>query len=126
MFAPLSSAVLESLAGELHHVDVPNGTTVVRERETGDRFYILASGALAATVDGRRMQELQPGDHFGEIALLKGIPRTATVTATEDSELLALERDAFLSAITGHPLSRELADAVVTEQLSRSAAFGAL
>jgi CRP-like cAMP-binding protein len=69
------------------------------------------------TVDGAAAPELGPGDAFGEIALLRDVPRTATVAALEDTRLLALEREHFLAAVTGHPDSTAAADEVVGARL---------
>ena len=91
---------------------------VVREGEAGDRFFVVDSGELEVTVDGKPVRKLGPGDHFGEIALLRDVPRTATVTAVGDVDLYALERDEFIAAVTGHAPSIEAADAVVSQRLA--------
>jgi MFS family permease len=117
MFAPLPSATLEHLAGVLRPVRVGAGTTVVREGEAGDRFYVVAAGRLDVSADDRPLATLGPGECFGEIALLREVPRTATVVAAEEAELFALERDEFVAAVTGHPESKEAADAVIGARL---------
>lgn len=117
MLAPLSGPILEQLGTSAGHLTVPAGTAVVREGDAGDRFYVVASGHLDVTVRGRHVGRLAPGAGFGEIALLRDVPRTATVTAIDDVELLALDRNPFLDALTGQARSRTIAAVVVDELL---------
>jgi hypothetical protein len=118
VFAPLSEATLEQLGRELEARRVDAGTVVIRQGAAGDRVYLVQSGTLDVDVDGAAGTPLGPGELFGEIALLRDVSRTATVTAAADCELLTLERDAFLSAVTGHPRSAEEADLVVGTRLA--------
>jgi MFS family permease len=120
MFAPLSAPVLEGLASRLAHIQAAAGETIVRQGDIGDRFYVVASGEVAVSVDEQQLATQGPGDHFGEIALLRDVPRTATVTAKTDTELFALERDDFVAAVTGHAGSTEAAEAIVGARLGMS------
>jgi MFS family permease len=117
LFAPLPAPAIERLASQLVPVDVAPGTAVVMQGDPGDRFYVIESGRFAVSVDDTPGVELGPGDFFGEIALLRDVPRTATVTATTAGRLQALERHDFLEAVTGHPPSARAADAVVGARL---------
>jgi hypothetical protein len=118
MFAPLSPGVLESLARDLIPVSVAAGEVVLREGADSDRFYIIESGRVEVTQNGAVLRREDPGDFFGEIGLLRDVPRTATVTALEDTELLALGRKDFLAAVTGQTESRMAADAIVSRRLT--------
>lgn len=120
IFSPLSPPALEGLAARLEPVRVAAGDVVVRQGDPGDRFYIVASGEVAVSIDGRPHATQGPGEYFGEIALLRDVPRTATVIANTDVELFALERDDFLAAVTGHSGSAAAAEAVVGARLGVS------
>jgi MFS family permease len=117
IFAPLSAPTLEQLAASAQVIPVEPGSTVFRQGDEGDRFYLVRSGELEVKVGDQSAQILGPGDGFGEIALLRRVPRTATVTARSEVSLLALERDEFIAAVTGHAESLEAADAVVASRL---------
>jgi MFS family permease len=117
MFAPLPAPTLEALASSLVRVDVPAGQTVFRQGDHGDRFYIVDSGEVEIVIDGDVANVLGPDDYFGEIALLRDIPRTATARARTAAQLYALDRDTFLGAVTGHAASTEAAEGVVVARL---------
>lgn len=118
IFKPLPPPVLESLAQALSPVRVEAGREVFREGELGDRFYIVADGEVEIVQDGQVVNLTGPGGFFGEISLLRNVPRTATVRARTEVELRALERDEFIAAVTGHAASAEAADSVVATRLS--------
>jgi MFS family permease len=118
MLAPLSLAAKEHLATSLVPVSIEAGEVVVREGDPGDRFYIVAEGELEIVGDGLH-RRAETSDHFGEIALLRDVPRTATVRAVTDSQLYALERGDFLAAVTGHSDVRAAGEAIAAERLAR-------
>lgn len=121
IFAPLGPVALEQLAINLVPVHAHAGSTVIRQGQKGDHFYIVVSGSLQVTIDERTVRQLGAGDSFGEIALLRNVPRTATVSALESSQLMSLERGAFLEAVTGQPASHSAAEALVRERLGTPA-----
>lgn len=116
-FAPLSHLIREHLVMSVVQVGAVAGEVVIREGEQGDRFYMIEDGQASVSLAGREMAMLGPDDFFGEIALLREIPRTATVAAVTDLQLYALERDDFLAAFTGQKESRQVAEAVADARL---------
>ena len=121
IFAPLPEATLEALAARLESRRVEAGAVIFNQGDPGDEFYVIESGRVSVAVDGATVSELGRGEGFGEIALLRDVPRTATVTALTDLALLALEREPFLAAVTGHAQSRAAAETLVTRRLSQAA-----
>jgi len=118
IFAPLAPPILEALARKLVTVSAASGDVVVREGETSDRFYVIRSGAVEVTSQGRVLRVESTGDFFGEIGLIRDVPRTATVTAVQPSELLALDRDDFLEAVSGIGEASRAAEEIVSRRLA--------
>ena len=117
IFAPLPVAEAEYLARAMQEARYGAGATVIVEGEPGDRFYLIAEGELDADEAGHYKRTMGPGDGFGEIALLRDVPRTATVTARTPAVLLSLDRDTFLQAVTGQPHSHRAAGRIADERL---------
>lgn len=108
IFDGASRATLESAAASSIDEHVTAGTIVVTEGGAADAFYVIRDGTFLVTPIGR---ELGPNDYFGEIGVLEGIPRTATVTATTDANLCRIDADAFIAALNEAPIGmRRLAD----------------
>jgi anti-sigma regulatory factor (Ser/Thr protein kinase) len=118
IFAPLPAAMVECLAAQLIPVSASADGTIIREGERGDRFYLIAEGQLDVSAESRHVATLGPHDHVGEIALLRNVPRTATVIARKPVELYALTRDNFMSAVTSHDASARAAESTVTTRLT--------
>jgi MFS family permease len=124
IFAELPEPVLERLAGSATPVSVAAGGVVVSRGEAGNHFYAIAAGKAAVELEDGTTRELEPGDFFGEIALLRDVPRTATVRALEPLRLFAVERDEFLLAVTGHAPTLATVENIVTTRLPAGALAG--
>jgi MFS family permease len=117
MFAPLASTTLESLARQLTPVRVAAGSPVFLEGDVGDAFYVIESGEVRIGHGPATLRTEVPGDYFGEIALLRGVRRTADAIAVVDTLLQKLDRTAFLEAITGDNDAVNAAETVVSRRL---------
>jgi MFS family permease len=117
IFAPLPAPQLEGLARALTPESAPAGTVMMREGEVGEHYCAIASGEVAVTHGGKEVARLSRGEGFGEIALIEDVPRTATVTATQPTEVYCLEKEPFVLALTGHTSARRAASTVVTRRL---------
>lgn len=103
LFSGLSDRELRTLAQRAEQVSIAAGTTIVTEGEAGTEFFVLLSGAAKITKRGRTAGALGPGGSFGELALLTGAPRAATVATTEPSEVMVLERRDFIALLDDFP-----------------------
>ncbi len=117
LFAPLDLPTLERLARALKPRHAPAGEVIIRQGDEGDRYYAIAQGEVEVSVDGQWVRTLHAGEGFGEIALLREVPRTSTVLAKGEVTLWALEREQFLDAVGGNPSSRRAADALIDMRL---------
>lgn len=103
LFALVPPPALESAASGLSRVVLPTGRSIITEGEVGDRFYAIEDGEVQVSQGDDVIGRLGPGASFGELALIRDIPRTASVVAVTNVVLHALDRDAFLVAITASP-----------------------
>jgi predicted MFS family arabinose efflux permease len=118
LFSPLPPTTLERLAAQLSPMTAPAGTELIRQGDSGDLFYVIASGQVDVSQHGHHIAKLGPGGFFGEIALLNDVPRVATCTATTDAELYTLSRTRFVSAVTGNQTSANEIETVITNRLT--------
>jgi MFS family permease len=125
MFAFLTPAGLERVAAHLEPLQALKGEVIIRQGDVGDRVYVVEGGALEVRKDGTHVADLGPGTMVGEIALLRDVPRTATVTATMDSDIYALGREEFLRTVAGDSAIRGGADTMVDARLTELGSLGA-
>ena len=120
IFAPLPLPQVDWLARQARWITVEPGKVLIAEGDPGDAYYVLESGTLAVSQGGRPIRVVDArADGVGEIALLRDVPRTATVTAAATSVLLMIRREAFLEVVAGHPPSRDAAQQVITARSER-------
>jgi hypothetical protein len=118
LFSTLPVSMIENLAVRAQRGHFNCGEEIVTQGEEAKGFYVIQEGTVEVYVDDVLRREEGPGEYFGEIALLRGGPRTATVRAATDVTVLALERDDFLEGIGSHARSSREAEAVVVERLA--------
>jgi MFS family permease len=117
LFGALPGPALETVAREARRLEVAAGDVVVREGDPGSEYFAVISGNLVVSRCGEDLTGLGRGDAFGEIALIREVPRTATVRATTESVLLAVDREPFLTALTGHGTTRARASSIASSHL---------
>ena len=118
VLASLPGLCLERLSVVAARWAVEPGEEVVREGESAEQFFVVAEGELDVVVQGAVVRRLVRGDSFGEVALLRDVPRTATVVSVGPSVLLTLERDVFVTTVTGHRPTEAFVDGSVTGLLT--------
>jgi hypothetical protein len=124
LFAELPPPAIEGLAAALTAVEVRAGTVLIRQGDPADVYYAIAAGELDADQDGQFLRRCGRGEGVGEIALLRAIPRTATVTARTDATVYELSRDLFLTSVLGHSATRRRADRIADSRLAAGPAPG--
>ncbi len=117
LFAMLPLAALERVATGMREVRFTAGERLMTQGDEGDTFVVIERGDVEVAMDGRPHHREGPGTGIGEIALLRAIPRTATVTAVDDVDAWSIDCETFLGAVTGHEGSAAAADAVVESRL---------
>ena len=122
LFAELPTPPLEGLARSLTPVTVREGTELIRQGDPGDAYYAIAAGELDAIQDGHLLRRCGRGEGVGEIALLRAIPRTATVVAHTDATVYKLDREPFLTAVLGHAPTQRQADHIAGTRLATGTA----
>jgi CRP-like cAMP-binding protein len=118
MFGHLPVPVVERLARHCVPVEFGPGEPVIRQGDQAEHFFVIESGQLAVMVDGQPRSSLGPGDAFGEIALMRAVQRTASVTAETDVRLWILDRATFLAAIAGSRRAEMVAERIADTRLA--------
>lgn len=124
LFEDLSMPVLDNLAARLIPAHFHARDVIMSEGDYGDQYVLIVDGSVAFTQGGARVNTLHSGGAFGEIALVRDIPRTATAVATTSVEARTLDREAFLAALGCSTDAPIRADAVIGEHLARTAIVG--
>jgi predicted MFS family arabinose efflux permease len=118
MLRPLPISTIEQLARQVREEAVPQGATVIKQGDVGDSFYVIVGGEVEVKQNSRLVRVLSDGDSFGEIALLRDVPRTTTVRARTPLTLYALDRREFVPTVSGYTASAVEAEALVEARLA--------
>ena len=118
MLRPLPISTIEQLARQVREESVPAGEKVIEQGAVGETFYVIVAGEVEVIEDGRLLQVLSDGEAFGEIALLRDVPRTSTVRARTALELYTLDRRQFVPTVGGYTASAAEAEALVEARLA--------
>jgi MFS family permease len=118
LFAELPAPAIEGLAAALRPVELSAGDVLIRQGDPGDAYFAIAAGELDAEQDGQWLGRYGRGEGVGEIALLRAVPRTATVAAHTAATVYRLDRDLFLTAVLGHAPTRRQADQIAAVRLA--------
>ena len=124
LFAELPAPAIEGLAASLKPVEIPAGAVLIRQGDPGDAYYVIAAGELDVYRDGRFLRRCGRGEGVGEIALLRAVLRTATVTGHTAATVYALNREPFLTAVLGHAATHRQADRIADARLATGTATG--
>jgi CRP-like cAMP-binding protein len=113
LFSKLDKKGLQEVAQIADELDLPSGKEMASEGDRGREFFVLLKGEADVTKAGQRINTMKEGDFFGEIALVTKMPRTASVTATTDVDVLVITERAFDSLLKKSPeVSRSVAEAL--------------
>jgi CRP-like cAMP-binding protein len=113
LFSKLDKKGLQDVAHIADELDLPSGKEMATEGDRGREFFVLLKGEAEVTKGGQRINTMKEGDFFGEIALVTKMPRTASVTATTDVDVLVITERAFDSLIKKSPeIARRVAEAL--------------
>lgn len=115
IFASLPAPAIEALARGVASIAKPAGAVVVAEGQRGDCYYAVADGELSVTRRGQNVRVLSRGGGFGELALIRDVPRQATVTALTQVLLLRIDKIPFIEALTGHPSAALAAEDIISD-----------
>ena len=113
LFSKLGKQQLQQVAQIADELDLPAGKEMATQGDRGREFFVLLKGEADVTKDGRKISTMREGDFFGEIALVTKMPRTATVTATSDVDVLVITERAFDNLLKTTPeIGRSVAEAL--------------
>jgi CRP/FNR family transcriptional regulator, cyclic AMP receptor protein len=122
LFSGMTDRALDAISALVSQRTFETDDDLVREGEPGDSFVIIRAGSATVLKDDRQIAELGPGDFLGEISLIDGGPRTATVRATTPIDALEISRQDFTTLLEGHPAVRLELLMALTARIRRSEA----